>query len=213
MTQKKIKAIVFDLDGTIADTFHIGIEAANALAGKYKYEPIKDSPVIRDLSFKEFLTSHLKLGRIRLILWAREIRRIISKRYDGVKIFPGIQEALKELKKEYSLGILTSNTTDNTLKILEDNGIGDLFSFMYTHCSAFGKSRHLKKLLKTEKYKRDEILYVGDEIRDIDSCRKAGVPIIAVTWGANSEKTLKEAPANYYAYKPWDLVDILKTLK
>ena len=154
MTQKKIKAIVFDLDGTIADTFHIGIEAANALAGKYKYEPIKDSPVIRDLSFKEFLTSHLKLGRIRLILWAREIRRIISKRYDGVKIFPGIHEALKELKKEHSLGILTSNTTENTLKILEDNGIGDLFSFMYTHCSAFGKSRHLKKLLKTEKYKR-----------------------------------------------------------
>jgi len=213
MTQKKIKAIVFDLDGTIADTFHIGIEAANSLAGKYKYEPIKDSPVIRDLSFKEFLTSHLKLGRIRLILWAREIRRIISKRYDGVKIFPGIQDTLKELNKTYSLGILTSNTTQNTLKILEDNGIGDLFSFMYTNCSAFGKSRHLKKLLKTEKYKREEILYVGDEIRDIDSCRKAGVSIIAVTWGANSEKTLKEAPANYYAHKPWDIVDILNTLK
>ena len=87
MTQKKIKAIVFDLDGTIADTFHIGIEAANALAGKYKYEPIKDSPVIRDLSFKEFLTSHLKLGRIRLILWAREIRRIISKKNFDFMIF------------------------------------------------------------------------------------------------------------------------------
>ncbi|MEI6092862.1 MAG: NIF family HAD-type phosphatase [bacterium] len=213
MTQKSIKAIVFDLDGTIADTFHIGIEAANALAGKYKYKPIQDSPVIRDLSFKEFLTSHLKLGKIRLLLWAREIRRIISNRYDNVTIFPGMKEALEELSKEYKLGILTSNSTQNTLKILESNNVGSLFSFMYTNCPAFGKSRHLKKLAKTEKYRRDEIIYVGDEIRDIDSCVRAGVPIIAVTWGANSAKTLKEAPASYYAYKPWDLVDILKATK
>lgn len=213
MTQKRIKAIVFDLDGTIADTFHIGIEAANALAGKYKYKPIQDSPVIRDLSFKEFLSSHLKLGKIRLILWAREIRRIIRNRYNNVDIFPGMKETLEELSKEYKLGILTSNSTQNTLKILETNNVGNLFSFMYTNCPAFGKSRHLKKLVKTEEYKRDEIIYVGDEIRDIDSCVKAGVAIIAVTWGANSAKTLKEAPATYYAYKPWDLVDILKNTK
>jgi phosphoglycolate phosphatase len=211
MTQKKIKAIVFDLDGTIADTFHIGIEAANALAGKYKYQPIQDSPVIRDLSFKEFLTSHLKLGRIRLILWAREIRRIINQRYDDVDIFPGIKEMLEELNKEYRVGILTSNSTANTLKILKNNDIENLFSFMYTNCPAFGKSRHLKKLVKTEKYKRDEIIYIGDEIRDIDSCTKAGVSIIAVTWGANSAKTLKQAPATYYAYKPWDIIDILRS--
>lgn len=213
MTQKRIKAIVFDLDGTIADTFHIGIEAANALAGKYKYKPIQDSPVIRDLSFKEFLSSHLKLGKIRLILWAREIRRIIRNRYNNVDIFPGMKETLEELNKEYKLGILTSNSTQNTLKILETNNVSNLFSFMYTNCPAFGKSRHLKKLVKTEEYKRDEIIYVGDEIRDIDSCVKAGVAIIAVTWGANSAKTLKEAPANYYAYKPWDIVDILKGSK
>ncbi|MEI6080460.1 MAG: HAD-IA family hydrolase [bacterium] len=212
MTQKKIKAIVFDLDGTIADTFHIGIQAANALAGKYKYQPIQDSPVIRDMSFKEFLSSHLKLGKIRLILWAREIRRLISQRYDDVKIFPGIREMLKELNKEYKVGILTSNSTQNTLKILEGNDVGDLFSFMYTNCSAFGKYRHLRKLIKTEKLKREDIIYVGDEIRDIDSCRKAGVSIIAVTWGANSVKTLKQAPANHYAYKPWDIVDILNAL-
>ena len=209
----KLKAIIFDLDGTIADSFHIGLEVANALAQKYKYEPIVDSPVIRDLSFKEFLVSHLKLGRIRLLLWARETRRIISQRSDDIKIFPGIKDALEELSKHYKVGLLTSNSTKNVLTIFENNGIGHYFSFMYTNCPAFGKSRYLKKVLKTEKFKKKEVVYVGDEIRDVDSCIKAGMPMIAVTWGANSAKTLREAGANYFASKPWDLVAIAQTLK
>ena len=201
MKDNKLKAIIFDLDGTIADSFHIGLQVANSLAQKYKYEPIVDSPVIRDLSFKEFLVSHLKLGRIRLILWAMETRRIISQRSNDIKIFPGIKDALDELSKYYRIGILTSNSTKNVLTILENNGIGHYFSFMYTNCPAFGKSRYLKKLIKTEKYKKDEVIYVGDEIRDVDSCVKVGIPMIAVTWGANSIKTLQDAGANYFASK------------
>lgn len=209
----KLKAIIFDLDGTIADSFHIGLEVANALAEKYKYEPIVDSPVIRDLSFKEFLVSHLKLGKIRLLLWARETRRMLSQRDDDIKVFPGIKDALEELAKHYRLGILTSNNTKNALKILEGNHIGHCFSFMYTNCPAFGKSRYLKKLIKTEKYRKSNVIYVGDEIRDLDACVKAGIPMIAVTWGANSARILEEAGAHYFANKPWDLVAIAKSIK
>lgn len=210
---EKLKAIIFDLDGTLADSFRVGIEIANKLAKKYKYEPIVDSPVIRDLSFKEFLVSHLKLGRIRLLLWAMEIKRIISKRSSDIDIFPGIKEMLEELSKNYKLGILTSNSTNNALTILEKNGIGHYFSFMYTNCSAFGKWRHLRKLLKTEEYKKEEVVYVGDEIRDVDSCVKIGLPIIAVTWGANSVKTLREAGAHYFAEKPSDIISIAEEIK
>lgn len=209
---KKLKAIIFDLDGTLADSFHVGIEAANELAKKYKYKPIDDIPVIRDLSFKEFLVSHLKLGRIRLILWAREIRRIISHRTNDIQIFPGIKDMLEDLSKEHKLGLLTSNSTKNALQILQNNKIDEYFSFIYTNCSAFGKSRHLKKLIKTEKYSRKEVIYVGDEIRDIDSCEMVGIPIIAVTWGGNSAKTLMETGADYYAYIPSDVAAIVRMI-
>jgi phosphoglycolate phosphatase len=209
----KLKAIIFDLDGTIADSFHVGLEVANALAQKYKYEPIVDSLAIRDLSSKEFIVSHLKLGKIRLLLWAMEVKRILSQRNDDIKIFPGIKDALEELAKHYRLGILTSNSTPNSLKILESNGIGHCFSFMYTNCPAFGKSRYLKKLIKAEKYRKSNVIYVGDEIRDLDSCVKVGVTMIAVTWGANSARILQEAGAHYFASKPWDLVAIAKSIK
>lgn len=209
----KIKAIIFDLDGTIADSFQIGLEVANELAIKYKYNRIEDSPVIRDMSFKEFLLSHLKLSKIKLLLWAREIRRRLSTRHPDIKIFPEIKETLEELHKNYKLGILTSNDTKIVLNVLQNNGIYDLFSFMYTNCSAFGKWRHFKKLLKKEKYSKEEIIYVGDEIRDIESCEKIGIPIIAVTWGGNSAKILRETGADYYAYRPWDIVNIMKTIE
>ncbi|MBN1115093.1 MAG: HAD-IA family hydrolase [Oligoflexia bacterium] len=207
-----IKTIIFDLDGTIADSFQVGLDCANALAEKYRYERIEDSPVIRDLSFKEFLVSHLNLGKIRLVLWAREIKRLLSQKADDVRVFPGIKEALTELKKHFELGILTSNSTKNTLKILKNNEIEDCFSFLYTNSPAFGKWASIKKLIKKERLKKDEVIYVGDEIRDIDACNYAKIPIIVVTWGANSARTLKEEGANFYAYKPDDLVEIGKKL-
>jgi len=209
---KKIKAVIFDLDGTLADSFHIGLAVANELAPKYKYKPIEDSPVIRDMSFKEFLLSYLNLGKIRLLFWAREIRRIISQKTGDIKIFPGIKEMLEELSKECKLGILTSNSTKNALQVLENNGIGHYFSFMYTNCSAFGKWVHLKKLLRTEKYEKEDVIYVGDEIRDIDSCKIIGIPIIAVTWGGNSAKALMQTGADYYAYMPSDITAIIKMI-
>ena len=206
-----IKTVIFDLDGTIADSFGIGLEVANSLATKYSYDPIIDSPTIRDLSFKEFLISHLKLGKIRLILWAREVKRLLSQRSDDVKVFTDIKEMLEDLKQNnVKLGILTSNNKKNTTKILKNNEIMDLFDFIYTNSSVFGKWRTLKKLLKREQIDKKNAIYIGDEIRDIDSCKKLDVKIIAVTWGANSAKILKETGANYYATTPKDIVKIVK---
>jgi len=209
----KISTIIFDLDGTIADSMNLGLECANQLASKYKYEPIVLNPLIRDLSAKEFLISHLKLGKIKLLLWAREVKRLQAQKNSEVVIFPEMYEVLSQLSNSFKLGILTSNNTDNTLKVLKNNKIKDFFSFIYTNSGAFGKHRTIKKVLKKEYLSKEEVIYVGDEIRDIDSCHKSGIPIIAVTWGANSEKVLKEAGATFYAYNPRNILDIAKLIK
>jgi len=209
----KVSTIIFDLDGTIADSINLGLECANELANKYKYEPIILNPLIRDLSAKEFIISHLKLGKIKLLLWAREVKRLQSLKNSDVLIFPEMYEVLLELKNSFKLGILTSNNTENTLQVLKNNKIKDFFSFIYTNSSAFGKHRTIKQVLKKEYLSKDEIIYIGDEIRDIDSCHKIGIPIIAVTWGANSEKVLKQAGATFYAYNPKNILDIAKLIK
>lgn len=209
----KASTIIFDLDGTIADSLKVGLECANELANKYRYEPIVLNPLIRDLSAKEFIISHLKLSKIKLLLWAREIKRLQSQKNENILIYPGLFEVLSTLKENFNLGILTSNNTDNTLKVLINNKIDKFFSFIYTNSSVFGKWRTINKLLKTEFLNKNEVIYVGDEIRDIDSCNKIGIPIIAVTWGANSEKVLKQAGATFYAYNPHNLLEIAELIK
>jgi phosphoglycolate phosphatase len=211
---KKVKTLVFDMDGTIADSLWVGLECANKLAEKYKYDPIEFSPVIRDLSFKEFLRTHLKLGKIKLIFWARELKRLINQNNDTVKIFPGIKELLSRLKEEkYHIGILTSNSTKNVLKTLKNNQIETYFDFMYTNSLPFGKWISLYRMLRRERLKKNETLYIGDEIRDIDSCNIVGLSSIAVTWGANSPDLLREANANFYADSPEDILNILHSLE
>lgn len=209
----KISTIIFDLDGTIVDSLKVGLECANELAQKYNYEPIVLNPIIRDLSAKEFIISHLKLSKIKLLLWGREVKRLQSKKNADVIIFPQMYEVLSELKNNFTLGILTSNNTQNTMNVLKNNKIDNFFSFIYTNSSVFGKWRTIKKLLKTEYLSKEEVIYVGDEIRDIDSCNKINIPIISVTWGANSEKVLKQAGATFYAYRPHNLLDIAKIIK
>lgn len=210
---EKLKAVIFDLDGTIADSAKIGLKAINSLAKKYKYDEIIDSPEIRDLSPTEFIRSHLKLGSLKFLLWFRELKRVFGKHVDKIVIFPEMQKTLKELKAmDLKVGLVTSNSKENTIKVLKNNKILDLFSFIYTSGSLFSKTRTIKKMLKTEKLNMFNTVYVGDEIRDITACKKSGIPIIAVTWGANSAGALKEKGADYYAWKPEEIVSIIKEI-
>ena len=77
----------------------------------------------------------------------------------------------------------------------------------------FGKHRSLKRLLKTYHMKPAETIYIGDEVRDIEACRKAKVQIIAVTWGFNSKRILERAKPDFIADKPEDIVKIVKALR
>ena len=210
---EKLKAIIFDMDGTIADSAEIGLKAVNSLADKYSYDPVIDSPEIRDLSPTEFIRSHLKLGGIRFLLWFREVKHIFTKHVDKIKIFPDIKETIQGIKDMgLEVGLVTSNSKENTIQILRNNDLLDLFNFIYTGASLFSKARTIKKMLKQEKLSVFNTIYIGDEIRDIVACNKVGIPIISVTWGANSAKVLKEHKADYYAWKPDDIIDILKKI-
>ena len=58
--------------------------------------------------------------------------------------------------------------------------------------------------LKLMRLGRDEVVYIGDEARDIDAAQKVGIPIISVTWGFNSSDVLSRHCLLYTSPSPRD---------
>ena len=121
------------------------------------------------------------------------------------KTFPGLGLALKKLKKKgFKLGILTSNSKDNVGFFLKHNRL-ELFDFIYSGADLFGKDKTIKKMIKNQNLDRKNVVYFGDEVRDIEACQKAGVKIVAVGWGMNSPLALKSANPEQLITSPKDL--------
>ena len=88
------------------------------------------------------------------------------------------------------MGILTSNSSQNVKEFLKNHQL-DVFDFTHSVSKFWGKSSGLKRLIRKYKLKPDHLLYIGDEIRDLEAAKKAGIRFAAVTWGYNSSKALK----------------------
>jgi len=197
---EKIDKIIFDFDGTVADTFQLNVGLIKEMrpdTSKKEIELFRNNGVAvlqkeLNLSLKEVL----KL----LGLLAKKQTQIINK----AKIFPGIKNIFDELrKKNIKFIILSSNSTENIEKWLGHQKIK--VDKIITHNNIFGKDKLLKKMGK-------QFVYVGDEVRDVEACKKAGVKIIGVTWGFNTKKALERAKADYLVDNRMELRKLLLTL-
>ncbi len=201
--------LIFDFDGTIADTFEAILKAVRSISKDYGMEKITDEDIKK---FKEKgmrqLIKDLKISLVKMATINRRIKAIINKDIASLKSFPGLEEAFLELKKRgYSIGILTSNSKGNVEKFLKSNDLG-FFEFIYSDSSLFGKDKVLKKLLREHNIKSNRVVYFGDEIRDIQAALKLNIKIVAVSWGFNSKKALEKYKPTYLLEKPSEILTL-----
>lgn len=191
------KYLIFDFDGTIADTMNISLNIINSLAKKYHFDQIKDPKILRNKSMKEAI-KYFKISLWKLIFLARKFKKIMHLHIYKIKIHKGMKKTLNELNQRgYKLGLLTSNNEKNTKPILEKANIINLFEFKIYNARIFKKQKNLKKIIKKKSLKKENIIYFGDEVRDIISAKDLGIKIAAVTWGANSKERLKKEQPDY----------------
>ncbi len=73
----------------------------------------------------------------------------------------------------------------------------------------FGKHRYIGRLLKEKKRSGEEALYVGDELRDVQACKKVSVKVAAVTWGYDKVELLEQGHPDFLIHHPLDLPELV----
>ena len=203
--------ILFDFDGTLADSQFIGLEVLKRLQDKY-HSKAPSLTMVRNFGMREVIKKiHFPL--IKLPALVRDVRAELSKKMLEISLFRGWVPVLPILAKKYTLGIVSSNSVENVNVFLKHHNIQGLFDFVYSDNSVFGKQVVLKRLCKKQGIGLNELVYVGDENRDIQAGCKLGIPVIAVSWGYNSKRLLQKEKAEYILQSPKELIKIIDTLK
>jgi len=204
------KLLVFDFDGTIADTLSIALLIINEIGEEFGW-PVLDKEQFVDYkqkSVKELMDIvGLKYRQLPKIV--RRSRRGFKRHMDQVKPIEGVPEVLEALKSRgYRMGILTSNTKKNVQKFLDAHQL-DYFEFIYAPNSLYGKAPVLKKIRRRNRLRFEDMVMIGDEHRDLEAAKQAGVDGLGVLWGFHEEKQLTPASPVFVASQPDQLLDVL----
>ncbi|NNE90080.1 MAG: HAD-IA family hydrolase [Verrucomicrobiales bacterium] len=200
--------LMFDFDGTLANTLETGIEIFNEIAPDYELHPITihEARELRRLHTRALL-DRLGISRLMAIKVGAHIKRLLHQRMDEVELILGTEEAIMELfEAGYPLGILSSNSTDNIRSFLDRFGLLHCFGFIEAGVSLFGKPQRIRNVLRKEKFDSENAIYVGDETRDMEASRKVGVCGIAVCWGANGRDAMMTEGPEFCIDDPAELI-------
>ena len=182
----------FDFDGTLADTIGWFETIVDEVCERYGLnQPDADERErLRGCDAREAL-KRLNLPIWRLPAVLSHVRSRMAESGNGFELFPGIREALAVLHGSgLELAVLSSNADSNVRRVL---GAETAALFQHYACGTdlFGKAGKLRTLLRRTGIAPEQVLLIGDEIRDIEAARQAGVAAAAVTWGYNRTAALQ----------------------
>ncbi|QQB36763.1 HAD hydrolase-like protein [Achromobacter deleyi] len=189
----KYDIAAFDFDGTLADTMPWFNSILNTVADKYGFRKIdaaeRDQLRHRDASeILKFLG--IPLWKLPAIM--AHVRTLMQEIDPGVHLFDGIPDALARLKAGgLRLAVVSSNSLENVQRVLGPDTAA-LFDDYECGTDLFGKAAKIDRLLQRHGTPPERFLLVGDEMRDIDAARKAGVRVGSVAWGYNHVDALRD---------------------
>ncbi|MGA2506607.1 MAG: HAD-IA family hydrolase [Chitinispirillaceae bacterium] len=207
-----ISVLLFDFDGTIADTFDLAMVIGEKIADVFGIRQVTKEEVVhfRNAPLKEAIRD-LKVPLRKMPAMLLRIRQEIHENIGRVCPVKGIADVLKEARSCCGLlGIVSSNSEENVAWFLKHYNL-DFFDIGAYSSAVFGKLSKLRGLIHRHHLQKEHILYVGDTIGDIEACRKAGIRVAAVTWGYNTKESLEAANPDFLVTKPEELLNIIKT--
>lgn len=202
------KTIIFDFDGTIADSFDLTVSIFFDVLHRKPITDPKQVRAYRRMSLQE-LIREFRVPRLLLPFLLMRGKHIMHKRIAEVGVFEGVNEVLHELHEAgCRLLIISSNSQKNVTTFLDTNHLLQYFDRVYGGVGLFGKTGALRRAIITDKLRNKDCYYVGDEVRDIEAARRARVKIVSVAWGYNDPEALEKHSPFALVQKPKDLIPL-----
>ena len=200
-----MKLIIFDFDGTLADTRQLIVESMQQTIQALGLTPCTDEQCASmiGLPLKQAFTDLIPMSDEMGNQCVDTYRRIFSVNNAAyvIPIFPHVLETLQQLSdKKYTLTIASSRSRQSLLDFVHTMHLEEIFSYILGADDVVHAKPHPEPVLRTLKAfgcSPEEALVVGDMKYDIEMGCRAGTRTCGVTYGNGSPQDLKEAGADY----------------
>ena len=187
---KNYQIVLFDLDGTVADTDEMIVQSMHKLYDLYRdgiYTPLEKIYYFSGPSIIDTLKNEFPNGNQELLL--KEFSRLSEELYPKtIRIYPNCKETLLALKQRgIKIGLITNKMKKMTLYCLKLIDLEDIFDVIIGYDDVKNGKPDKEGILKAiDVLKTNDlqnVLYVGDNKIDFDTANNAGVDCCLVTWG------------------------------
>lgn len=204
----KYTYVIFDFDGTLANSVSVQNKILNELAVNHHFDKIS----AEDFKNRDNLTLYQKAQLLWLVITIQsEFKALYNENIANVKPFDGLLSMLPLLQDHgYKIVIISSNAEENISKFLKQNNFTSEILIISTK-GIFGKQKAFAKFVKQQQCSTADILYIGDEIRDVKACNKSGVDVAFVKWGLDADKDLTSYNIKLIVSSPSELQQLLIT--
>ncbi|WP_240046504.1 HAD hydrolase-like protein [Paracraurococcus ruber] len=204
------RLVIFDFDGTLADSFPWFLAALPAVADRHGLRPLGSEEVaaLRRLPTREVLRA-LRVPPCKLPAITRDLRAMKAAAAGGIPLFPGVPAMLAGLAAGgIRLAIASSDSEASIRRTLGPAAaaVGPIAG----GASLFGKAARLRQVLRLTGETAAAALYVGDETRDAEAAAQAGMGFGAVTWGFTAAETLLAGRPGRVFRQPVEVLEVLR---
>jgi phosphoglycolate phosphatase len=201
--------VIFDLDGTLADSFPWFSRNVNNVAARFGFRHVADQDVeeLRHAGSRE-IVALLGVPMWKIPVIARHMRRLKAQHLGDIALFPGAETMLRTLKDGgLQLALVSSDNEANARRLLGEAAA--LFSWFDCGASIFGKAAKFRSVLRRADLIPSQAIAIGDETRDIEAARAAGIACGAVSWGYAAPAKLRTLKPDLMFERMEDIADRL----
>ena len=206
----RYRIILFDFDGTLADSFPLFLRAYGEIADRHGFARLapEDLEMLRGLSPRQMI-QHVGMPMWKLPFVAADFIAYMRSHLDEVRLFEGVESLLRDLDEAgLRIAVVSSNAEDNLRALIGPATLPHIHH-IESGMSMFGKARRIRQALQQSGFDAGAALYVGDQISDQEGAREAGVDFGAVSWGYGCPDSLRAAQPERFFERIDDLRRLL----